>query len=494
MNIWPSSNRADYEITVKTGDVKRAGTDSNVFCALIDEDGNKSRDIKLDYKWRNNFEQGNVDIFEIQNVPDLKGIQRIELWREKDGIFGVFDDWFLEYIIVKKMKCLESGFKDVFFSGLSMDTEDKFQETAPFPCNRWIQPERRYTFIKYDSILPQLDDRVEQRKCELEEKRLDYVFDEKVKGLPKQVQHCPQQEVFSNEYKWKIFESKVALKAQKMFTKLTTSGNWDDLDDILGIYKYSFEIPQGYYDWRSDRSFGIQRVGSCNPTLIQLCKEIPSNFAVTNEMVEQLLGGLKLEEAIYRKEIYIVDHKVLHDFTCKEDRTICAPLALFHAKKNGDLLPIAIQLFQEAGADNPVFLPSDPPFTWMLVKMYFNNADCAIHQACTHLGFTHLLVESICVATHRELSPSHPVYQLMAPHFLYLIAINSLAVKKTLSPGGWIDVTMTTGAEGLLEVVRRKWEQYRLDREGWLPADLKMRGVDDKESILSVPRRWPASS
>ena len=33
-----------------------------------------------------------------------------------------------------------------------------------------------------------------------------------------------------------------------------------------------------------------------------------------------------------------------------------------------------------------IFLPSDPKYTWMLAKMYYNNADCAYHQSCTHLG------------------------------------------------------------------------------------------------------------
>jgi len=486
MGITPSSRRIDYEITIKTGDVKGAGTDSNVFCTLVDEAGNKSRDLQLDCNWRNDFEQGSSDVFRVRNVPNLKEIQRIEVWRDKKGIG---DDWYVEYIMVKRVKSLENALKDFHGSDLSVNKEDKFPGTAPFPCNRWIQPNRKYNLVKYDSVLPQLDDRNIQRKLELNEKRLSYVFDEKVKGLPKQVQMCPREESFSNDYKWDIVGRKFKLLAQTKLTKLTTSGHWADLEDLLAIYKGYFEIPQGYYNWKSDKSFGIQRLGGCNPTLIYLCTEIPTKFAVTNEMVEPFLDGLKLEEALAMKELYIVDHKVLHGLCCKEGRTICAPFALFHAKKNGDLLPIAIQLFQEPTPDNPVFLPSDPPFTWMMVKMYFNNADCSIHQACTHLGFTHLIVETICVASHRELSPSHPVFQLMAPHFLYLIAINSLAVAKLLAPGGWIDITMTTGAGGLMEIVRRKWEHYRLDQEGWLPADLKARGVDDKESLPFYPYR-----
>lgn len=35
-----------------------------------------------------------------------------------------------------------------------------------------------------------------------------------------------------------------------------------------------------------------------------------------------------------------------------------------------------------------VFLPTDPEYTWMLAKMFYNNAECSLHQACTHLGLS----------------------------------------------------------------------------------------------------------
>ena len=92
--------------------------------------------------------------------------------------------------------------------------------------------------------------------------------------------------------------------------------------------------------------------------------------------------------------------------------------------------------------------------------------------------WTHLLMEGV-VSTHIYLSQSHPVFKILAPHFLYLIAINTRALGFLVSEGGWIDNTMTYGVKGLFELVRQAFNTWRMDRDGLLPEDLKARGLDE---------------
>ena len=94
-----SRGNVDFEVVCKTGDVKGAGTDSNVYLILVDEKGDKSRNILLDCNWRNDFEQGNVDTFPIRNIPNLGKVKTINLWRDSSG---VNDDWFVESIKIKQ--------------------------------------------------------------------------------------------------------------------------------------------------------------------------------------------------------------------------------------------------------------------------------------------------------------------------------------------------------------------------------------------------------
>lgn len=157
----------DYEVIVKTGDVKGAGTDANVYCCLVDEDGNKSKEFHLDCRWKNDFEKGNIDTFKLSNGAALGDLKKIEIWRDETG---VGDDWFVEWIKIRRLGQDESA--------------------DPFPCNRWVTANRKLILTKYDCMLPQFDDHPEQRKRELEEKQKVYVLCRKAPGCPKQVLNC----------------------------------------------------------------------------------------------------------------------------------------------------------------------------------------------------------------------------------------------------------------------------------------------------------------
>ncbi|EDV27172.1 uncharacterized protein TRIADDRAFT_50085 [Trichoplax adhaerens] len=451
--------KADYLIFIKTGDRKGAGTDANIYIALIDKEGKKSRKIFLDCKWRNDFEQGRTDKFPVSNVPDLGEIEFIELSRDTKG-FG--DSWFCDRVwIIPNQPGVEPT-------------------PIYFPVNRWVKADGLLKIQKWDCCLPQNDVASETRKQEILEKRMYYTLDQKSPGIPVQ---------------WDIVRTKGILLIKSKMRRLT-SDTWSSLKDLGNIYKKgtSLDIPMGMYRWKEDNYFGKQRVQGVNPVLVKLCTEIPSNFKVTNEMVSPFLEGFTLDEALAKKKLFICDLTMLEDVPLMGipvEKELVNPYALFFLNKENDLSPIAIQLFAKTTEDcpNPVFLPSDHKYVWMLAKMYYNNADSLFHQGSTHLGFTHLIMESVAVAANRTLSMSHPLYRLIAPHFLFLIAINSRALNKLVAPGGWVDQVMTAGAGGMLSITAKRFQSWRLDRDGTLPEELKMRQVDDPEVLPYYPYR-----
>lgn len=448
----------DYWITIKTGDKKGSETDSNVFMCFINGDGIKSRDIPLDCKWKNDFEAGSTDCFPVVNLPNFGILSGIEIWRD-ERMFD--DDWFVQVIRVEKV--------------------DDSQEFI-FPINRWIKANKKMKIKEGGCSLPQYDDDIENRRSELEDKREHYQFIVNAPGVPPQVKECPADETFSNDYKWDILKMKASLLLATKIKNLT-SGDWDTLDDISKLYCDALPKPLGFDNWRSDIEFGLQRLSGCNPTQIRLCRKLPDNFAVTYEMIRALIDGITIEEAIEAKRLYIVDYTFMKDLECTDGRKTAAPLALFFVNEDKELMPIAIQLFPDPGTENPVFLPTDPEYTWMLAKMWFNNCDANYHQSCTHLAFTHLIMETIAVAAHRCLSPSHPIFQVLAPHFIYLLAINSRALKLLVSEGGWVDQCLTVGRIGLFNLIQMEMTKWRMDVNGTLPKDLEERGVEDTDAL-----------
>ena len=152
-------------------------------------------------------------------------------------------------------------------------------------------------------------------------------------------------------------------------------------------------------------------------------------------------------------------------------------MCLFHVDENKRLMPLAVQLGQSPDS-GPIFTPADEPWLWRTVKSHVQCADAQVQECASHLLRTHLVMETVAVAMHRQLSVAHPLHQLLAPHCRFTMAINHAARTKMLAPGGPIDKTMSVGAEGALQLCAKAWQSWSFSQYD-LRADLKSRGVDD---------------
>ena len=100
----------------------------------------------------------------------------------------------------------------------------------------------------------------------------------------------------------------------------------------------------------------------------------------------------------------------------------------------------------------------------------------------THLLRCHLVIEAIAVATWRQLPSPHPVWKLLFPHIQGVLAINTSARDSLISEGGVIDLLMSIGGGGHLELVRKHYRNMTMDSYD-LPRTLQERGVADVDKL-----------
>ena len=153
----------DYLFYVRTGDRKNAGTDANIKVILYGDGGKKTDKIRLHNTFKNDFERGHLDTFTVKKQVKLRTIEKIELWRDS---FGFGSDWYVDYITIRRK-----------------DRNEDFN----FPIFRWIDAKKHYVFRLNDTLLPQEDPEVEQRRRELKTKTENYITCQKVPGGPTQV-------------------------------------------------------------------------------------------------------------------------------------------------------------------------------------------------------------------------------------------------------------------------------------------------------------------
>ncbi|CAH1263704.1 ALOX15B [Branchiostoma lanceolatum] len=448
------SSSTDPTCHIKTE--KAAG--GPIFVVFEDISGNRTEATKLSL-WKNSVTPSDIQLRE--------RVTEMEIWSEGKG-----------HTYVDTVKI--SSLSDV--------------EVYTFPVQRLLKPGagNRLFVPPYDCCLPQTDPHPAQRRRELSQKKKDFQMTTLADGCPVQVvAGSPREAMWTQEYKKAYFNIRDRCKSDELLLRMTRRGQVKKLGNFPDLYKLGFKVPQGMENWWFDKVFGQQRLQGLVPNLIKLCKEIPASFNVTEEMVKAVLKDVSLKQALQDKRLYLTDLTMLKGVKCIDGNVLCAPMALFFVDDEGDLMPIAIQLFSNGPEkfSHNVFLPTDPPYTWLLVKMWYNLAEASWHLACGNFGFSRLAMESVALCAHRTLSVSHPVFRLLAPHFNQLIPANRETLR-IIDQGQWMDETTRIGRVGFIDILQRGWKSHwRMNVEGNLPRDLENREVDDKTALRNYHYR-----
>ncbi|XP_045578831.1 hydroperoxide isomerase ALOXE3 isoform X1 [Salmo salar] len=398
----------------------------------------------------------------------------------------------LEFVVLESEPYLPFCFlnNDWFCSKVVVTTPEG--DTANFPCYHWISGYERLVFreatgkLIFNETWPEA---IEERKKELQSRQKVYRWSIYAEGVPEimkvdSASDLPAEVRFSFTKDFEFnFTAVEALVSLKLETHSTNKKQWKSLDELSHIFnKHKTDVYE-YVEknWKEDEFFGYQLLNGLNPMMIHRCSKLPENFPVTEHMVKASLFGKNLEAEIQKGNIFLVDYKRLHGVTANvihgKQHFLAAPLCLLYVTPEEKLIPIAIQLKQDPGEDNPIFLPTDSEYDWLLAKIFVRNADFAEHELNFHLLRTHLLAEVFAVSTLRNLPMVHPLYKLLISHFRYTLQINTLARQTLVSENGVITENASVGGPGMMEFLKKAVASLTYSSL-CMPEDIIARGLE----------------
>lgn len=100
-------------------------------------------------------------------------------------------------------------------------------------------------------------------------------------------------------------------------------------------------------------------------------------------------------------------------------------------------------------------------------------------------------MEPYSIATNRQLSPLHPIFKLLHPHFRYTLEINAAARQSLISADGVIEKSFLPGRYAMEMSSVFYGQKWRFDNEG-LPQELISRFVPlvKSESVFLRSVKW----
>uniref|UniRef100_A0A8C5GI01 Hydroperoxide isomerase ALOXE3-like n=1 Tax=Gouania willdenowi TaxID=441366 RepID=A0A8C5GI01_GOUWI len=444
----------NYEVTVHTGNLAGAGTVNNVFIKLVGEEGESKQKWLMSVKGVSAVLIGMLVLIELNK-------HRLPLMPE--------DSWFPAKIVVKSPE----------------------GDTYTFPIYRWITGSKVQPGMCIQRDSHTALKQITQPHCPV---RFNSPSprQQNFSTLQPLGEQTPIHSHLSPACQCTcishVFHSVVIkLISFPRLTELKLKGlscskkNWNNMDDIKQAFCRHTSISDYVQEhWQEDAFFGYQYLNGVNPALIRRCKTLPSNFPIKDGMVF-LSGQGSLSDEMEKGNIFLCDYKLLDGV--KENtingkkQSLTAPLLLLHKTPDDQLKPIAIQLKQVPGEDNPIFVPSDSEYDWLTAKVFVNGADFSHHQLNTHLLRTHLLAEVFAVSLLRNIPMVHPLHKLLVPHTRYTLQINFLARQFLISKTGIFTLYSASGGEGMLTVLKRALSSLTYTSL-CIPDDIAERGLE----------------
>ncbi|XP_047433293.1 polyunsaturated fatty acid lipoxygenase ALOX15B-like [Mugil cephalus] len=458
----------NYKVTVSTADLTAATTFNHVFIKLVGIEGESERKWLINLKGASAFVKGAVSCFTVSCPTSLGKLVLIELDKQPLPLFPG-DSWFPRKVEVKSPE----------------------GHTYHFPIYRWITDSEVHRF-REATALTVLEDKHHlgqySRQQELKEREQDYRWDVYVEGIP----HCIKAEgplSLPCEVRFSFTKTTEFLyTAATGLTELQLKGltyyqkPWTDIDAINRVFCCKQTDISDYVQehWKEDAFFGYQMLNGANPILIRRCSVLPKNFPVTDDMVF-LHGQGSLKDEMKRGNIFLCDYKQLDGLKANtingKKQYLEAPLVLLHKRPDDKLMPIAIQLKQTPGPDNPIFLPTDSEYDWLLAKIFVRSSDFSEHQLNTHLLRTHLLAEVFAVSLLRNIPMVHPLHKLLVPHTRYTLQINHLARQLLISKTGVFTQFASSGGEAMITILKRSLSSITYSSL-CMPDDIVERGLE----------------
>uniref|UniRef100_A0A2I3GIW7 Arachidonate 5-lipoxygenase n=1 Tax=Nomascus leucogenys TaxID=61853 RepID=A0A2I3GIW7_NOMLE len=444
-----------YTVTVATGSQWFAGTDDYIYLSLVGSAGCSEKHL-LDKPFYNDFERGAVDSYDVTVDEELGEIQLVRIEKRK---YWLNDDWYLKYITLKT----------------------PYGDYIEFPCYRWITGDGEVVLRDGRAKLAQ-DDQIhilkQHRRKELETRQKQYRWMEWNPGFPLSIdakchKDLPRDIQFDSEKGVDFVLNYSKAVCINGFMHMCQAA-WNDFADFEKIFvKISNTISERVMNhWQEDLMFGYQFLNGCNPVLIQRCTELPKKLPVTTEMVEcSLERQLSLEQEVQQGNIFIVDFELLDGIDANKTdpctlQFLAAPICLLYKNLANKIVPIAIQLNQIPGDENPIFLPSDAKYDWLLAKIWVRSSDFHVHQTITHLLRTHLVSEVFGIAMYRQLPAVHPIFKVHHPLRALYLPLQANA----------------TGGGGHVQMVQRAMKDLTY-ASLCFPEAIKARGMESKEDI-----------